>query len=122
MDEQRYEQSLRPTTTELRQQEQWRKLQSARNNPTNPEIWSGDALNALFQALQGAERQGLRADPVPLDPDVLKHINLTTGQASGAGAGMLKNVTNLQWPFALQVPPFLDSPGEHQHAGAQGGG
>ena len=34
--EQRYEQSLLPTTLELRQKEQWQKLQTARNNPTNP--------------------------------------------------------------------------------------
>ena len=107
--ERKYEQDQMPTTLELRQQEQWRKLQSARNNPTNPEIWSGDALNALFTALQGAERQGLRADPVPIDPAVLKHINLTTGQASGAGAGMLKNITNLDWPFALQAAPYLSN-------------
>ena len=104
IDEQRYEQALQPTTLELRQQEQWRKLQSARNNPTKSEIWSGDALNALLTALQGAERQGLSAKSVPLDPDVLKQINLTTGQA--AGAGMLKSVTNLDWPFALQDEPF----------------
>ena len=81
----------------------------ARNNPPNSEIWSGDALNALFAALQGAESQGLTADPVPLDPDVLKHINLTTGQASGAGAAMLKNITNLDWPFALQGGAYQDS-------------
>ncbi len=107
--EQKYEKDQQPTTLELRQQEQWQKLQSARNNPPSPEIWSGDALNALFTALQGAERQGLRADPVPLDPDVLQHINLTTGQASGAGAGMLKNITNLDWPFALQEAPFVSN-------------
>ena len=107
--EQRWEKSLEPTAVELRQQEQWRKLQSARNNPTNPEIWSGDALNALYTALQGAEIQGLKADPVPLTTDVLKHINFTTGTQSGAGAGMLKELNNLQWPFALQDPPFLDN-------------
>jgi hypothetical protein len=110
--EQRYEQSLRPTGLELRQQQQWRQLQSARHNPPNPEIWSGAALNALFTALQGAEREGLRASPVPLDPDVLKQINLTTGAASGAGAGMLKNLADLNWPFALQVAPFADGQGK----------
>ncbi len=107
--EQRYEQSQRPTGLELRQQEQWKKLQSARNNPPNTQIWSGAPLNALLTALQGAERQGLQADPVPLDPDVLKQINLTTGQSSGAGAGMLKDMGNLNWPFALQVAPFVDA-------------
>ncbi len=106
--QQRYEQSLSPTTVELRQQQQWRNLQSARNNPPRADIWSGVALNALYTALQGADRSGLRADPVMIDPDVLSHVNLTTGQASGAGAGMLKNVTNLDWPFALQDAPYQD--------------
>jgi hypothetical protein len=105
--QEQYEKGLQPTTTEMRQQQQWQQLQSARNNPPAPEIWSGDALNALFTALQGAERTGLRADPVPIDPGVLQHINLTTGQASGAGAGMLKNVTEIDWPFAMQAPPWL---------------
>lgn len=105
--QQKYEQSQLQTTVEIRQQQQWRKLQSARNNPPNSEIWSGAAPNALFTALQGAEREGLHADPVPLDPEVLKYINLTTGM-SAAGAGMLKSLGNLDWPFALQVAPFVD--------------
>src|SRR5262249_22738609 len=79
------------------------------NNPSNPQIWSGDSLNAILTALQGAERQGLKADPVPIPSDVLQRINFTTGTQSGAGAGMLRQFNNLQWPFALQAPPFLDS-------------
>ncbi len=107
--QERYEKAITPSAQEIREKQQWLELQSARNNPPNPQIWSGDALNALFTALQGAERQGLKADPVPLDPALLKAVNLTTGQNSGAGAGMLKNVTNLNWPFALQLPPYKDS-------------
>ena len=30
-------------------------------------------------------------------------------QASGAGAGMLKSVTNLEWPFAMQDAPFVSN-------------
>jgi hypothetical protein len=107
--QQRYEQAMQPTVLEMRERQQWQNLQSARNNPPNPQIWSGDALNAIFKAIQGADRQGLRAGPVPVDPEVLKAINLTTGQTSGAGAGMLKNITNLNWPFALQDAPYKDS-------------
>jgi hypothetical protein len=107
--QQKYEQSLQPTTLELQQQEQWRKLQTARNNPSNTEIWSGDSLNALLTALQGAQVQGLKADPVPLTTEVMQRINFTTGTQSGAGVGMLKQFNSLQWPFALQDPPFLDS-------------
>jgi hypothetical protein len=108
--QQQYEQSLTPSTLEGRQQADWRRLQSALNNPPNPEIWSGEALNSLFTALQGAQRQGLHADPVPLESAVLQHINLTTGQNTTAqGAGMLKDLTNLNWPFAMQDAPWVSS-------------
>ncbi|HVS39901.1 MAG TPA: hypothetical protein VMS17_30365 [Gemmataceae bacterium] len=109
INQEKYEQALQPTTLELRQKQQWQALQSARNNPSSTEIWNANALNALFTALQGAQRAGLRADPVFIDPDVLHHTNLTTGVTSGAGAGMLKNITKIQWPFALQSPPFKES-------------
>ena len=107
-DERRYEQSIRPTALEVRQKQQWDQLQTARNNPPEATINSGQSLNALLQALQTGLNVGLRADPVPLSPDVLAHINLTgnAGGAGAAGAGMLKNLTNLQWPFALQDDPF----------------
>ena len=59
--------------------------------------------------MQQGELQGLKADPVPLPADVLKHLNFTTGTSSGAGAGMLKDFNSLQWPFALQNAPFQDS-------------
>jgi hypothetical protein len=108
LQEQRYEKSLEPTVQEVREREAWSQLQTARNNPTRPDIWSGAALNSLLVAMQGAEIQGLKADPVAITSDVLNHMNFTTGTASGAGAGMLKEFNNLQWPFALQLPPFQD--------------
>jgi hypothetical protein len=108
LQEQRYEKSLQPTVQEVREKQAWSQLQTARNNPSRPDIWSGAALNSLLVALQGAEVQGLKADPVPLTTDLLMHINFTTGTASGAGAGMLKEFNNLQWPFALQLPPFQE--------------
>ena len=43
---------------------------------------------------------------MPISTTLLNHMNFTTGTASGAGAGMLKEFNNLQWPFALQLPPF----------------
>jgi hypothetical protein len=108
LQEQRYEQSITPTVQEIRERQAWSQLQTARNSPTLPDIWSGSALNSLLVALQGAEVQGLKADPVPITTDVMTHMNFTTGTSSGAGAGMLKEFNNLQWPFALQLPPFQD--------------
>jgi hypothetical protein len=106
LQEARYEKSLEPTVQELRERDAWNQLQTARNNPSQPEIWSGASLNSLLVALQGAQVQGLKADPVPISTPLLNHMNFTTGTASGAGAGMLKEFNNLQWPFALQLPPF----------------
>ena len=109
LQEARYEKSITPSAQEMKEREAWNQLQTARNNPSQPDIWSGAALNSLLVALQGAAVQGLKADPVPLSAELLSHMNFTTGAASGAGAGMLKDFNNLQWPFALQLPPFQDS-------------
>jgi hypothetical protein len=102
-----YEDSLIPTMAEKRQQEAYQALQTARNNPPKGEIWAGQSLNALMTAFKDADAKGLRAsDPVPLDPQVLAHINVTTGAVSTAGAGTLRNLTKFDWPFALKDPSF----------------
>ncbi len=106
LQEQAYEKSLVPTVQQVKDKQAWEALQTARNNPSPPEIWSGASLNSLLVALQGAEVQGLKADPVPVSTNILVRMNFTSGTQSGAGAGMLKDFNNLQWPFALQLPPF----------------
>jgi hypothetical protein len=104
-----YEQSLIPTMAEKRQQQQYQALQNARNNPPRGEIWAGNSLNALLTAFIDADTRGLRAsDPVPLDPKMLAHINVTTGAVSTAGAGVLRNLTKFDWPFALRDPSFKE--------------
>jgi hypothetical protein len=101
-----YEKSLIPTQAQKAQQELWNNLQRARNNPPKTEIWFGSTLNTFLDAFKIAEAQGIKAEPVPLDSDVLAHINVTTGQGGGVGAGMLRDLTRFDWPFALRDAAF----------------
>src|SRR6185312_7484583 len=82
-----------------------RALQRSRHNPPMTEIWSGKALNDLLRGIQTAQSRGTTGPDVPLQPDVVKHINLTTGVTSG-GTGLLKNDGKLTWPFILRQSMF----------------
>jgi len=88
-----------------REQENQAALERARKDPPLTEIWSGTALNSLFNYL-GDNQTKLRQGPsVPLDEDTLKQINLTS-RNSRANPGLLKNGGHLQWPVALQDDDF----------------
>jgi hypothetical protein len=103
--ERRYEAAQQPTPEDIRQQEIVANLNRAMNNPPLIEIWSGNALNAILMALQQAQSQGLRGPNVPLAPDLLSHINVTTGVTT-AGSGMLKSLNNFNWPMVLRTDSF----------------
>jgi hypothetical protein len=105
---QRYLQSLQPTTEEMRQQDIMDSINRSRNNPPAGEIWSGRALNSLLTAIQNAIQRGLTGPDVPLDPNVLRHINLTSGTTT-AGTGVARNVTRFTWPLPLLDEAFGDS-------------
>ncbi len=105
MEERQWELAQRPDPEEERQKDMYRNLQRARHNPPAVEIWSGDALNSLLTAVQGAQQRGIKGPLVPLAPDLLKHINVTTGVTRGS-TGLLKAGGKLTWPFALRAPSF----------------
>jgi hypothetical protein len=94
-----------PDPEEERQRDLYRALNRARHNPPAVEIWSGDALNSILTAVQGAQARGIKGPLVPLSPDLLKHINVTTGVTRGS-TGLLKSGGKLTWPFALRQPAF----------------
>ena len=48
---------------------------------------------------------GLRGPSVPLEPEVVKHINVTTGKTSGS-VGMFKSGKDLEWPLTLEDDRF----------------
>jgi hypothetical protein len=108
IEQQRYLKSLEPTPEELRQKDIVNAINRSRNNPPPTEIWSGKALNDLLIAIQREQRGGLSGPNLPLDPQMLRHINLTTGTAP-AGAGMLKDLRRFQWPLPLLDDAFNDS-------------
>jgi hypothetical protein len=105
IEERQYELSLMPDPEQIRQQNMMRSLQRSRNNPPLTEIWSATALNDLLRAIQDAHTRGVTGPNIPLSPDVVEHINLTTGSTYG-GTGLLKNGGKLTWPFALRQSTF----------------
>jgi hypothetical protein len=105
IEERQYELSLMPDPEQIRQQNMMRSLQRSRNNPPLTDIWSGTALNDLLRSIQDAHSRGVTGPTIPLAPDVVEHINLTTGTTYG-GAGVLKNGGKLSWPFVLRQSTF----------------
>lgn len=100
-----WERSLQPDPEQIRQQQMQKSLQRSRNNPPSVEIWSGTALNDLLRAVQSSQKSGATGSDVPLSPEVLKHINFTTGTTYG-GVGLLRNDGKLTWPYALSQSAF----------------
>lgn len=105
IEERQYEQSLQPNPEEIRQKELQFNLQRARNNPPSSEIWSGTALDDLLAAIKDGQSHGLAGPEVPLSPDVVRHINLTTGTTYG-GVGVLRDDGKLTWPAVLRKTDF----------------
>jgi hypothetical protein len=101
-----YERGQTMNSQQVYEQKQLDLLRRARNDPPLNEIWSADALNALFTDIKKAHTYGLRGPPVPLDPETLKHINLTTG-VTVSGPGILKDGPKLRWPSVLRDDRFL---------------
>ncbi len=107
IEERQYELSLMPDPEQIRQDQMMRSLRRSRNNPPPTDIWAGTALNDLLRAIQTAQSNGVNGPDVPLSPEVVQHINLTTGTTYG-GTGLLKNGGKLTWPYILRQSMFTD--------------
>ncbi len=107
IEERQYELSLRPDPEKIRQEQMLKSLQRSRNNPPPVEIWSATALNDLLRDIQSAQTRGVSGPEVPLSPQVLQHINVTTGTTYG-GIGLLRDNGKLTWPYVLQQSYFDD--------------
>jgi hypothetical protein len=103
--ERQYELSLQPDPEQIRQQQMMKSLQRSRNNPPSTDIWAGTALNDLLRAIQSAHTRGATGPEVTLSPEVLRHINMTTGTTYG-GIGLLRNDGRLTWPYVLRQSTF----------------
>src|SRR5262249_36816220 len=81
----------------------------AMNNPPVNEVLSGESLNTIYKDLKAKLASGAKGQPLPLDPAILKQINLTSN--SGGNLGVLKNLKDggaLRWPLALQSEAYQD--------------
>jgi hypothetical protein len=104
-----WEQQRTPTLEDVREQERALALRRSRNDPPEPEILNGTALNTLLQHLAAQQGQGMIGPPVPLDQDMLRQINVfVAGSRSANSLGVMFQVDNLHWPMALREDFFDD--------------
>jgi hypothetical protein len=100
-----YERSVLPNQADIEERNRIEELRWARDDPPLTEIWSGVALNQLLLGIQRQLAQGVTRPDMPLDPSVVRQINVTGGQ-SGGNLALIANQGRLQWPFALYGPTF----------------
>jgi len=67
-------------------------------------VLSGSSLNTLLSHLKEAHAKGQHAPSLPLDDEMLKKLNVTSGH--GGNIGLLKNGGKLSWPLALRGDAF----------------
>jgi len=106
-DEYLYERALAPTPEDERERYRLEQLRRSRNDPPPTEIWSGKALNDLLLAIRQQMAQGVPGPTVPLQPETLEHINVTSGATSGS-VGVLRNGGKLHWPLVLRQSAYAD--------------
>jgi hypothetical protein len=107
-DEWLYERAHRPTYEDERERLLQEKIRRSRNDPPPGEIWSGKALNDLMVGIRRMQAQGIQGPTVPLDPAMLKQINVSAG-ATGTGTGsigLLREGGKLYWPLPLKRSAF----------------
>jgi hypothetical protein len=107
-DEWLYEQNNTPSLEDRRERARMENLRRAANNPPLTEVWDATALNDLLvQTLkQMPESEGV-APHVPLAPDVIARINVTSGATLGS-IGVIRD-GKLSWPLPLKEEAFNDS-------------
>ena len=102
-DEYFYERSHTPTFEEERERFAQTALERSLNDPPVSEIWSGEALNTLLAHLATQSKGDETGRSIPLDGDVLRHINLAAGRSK---VGILKNEGRLSWPTVLREDKY----------------
>jgi hypothetical protein len=107
-DEWLYERANTPTTEDDRERLIREQLRRSRNDPPVTEIWSARSLNDLLAAVQKSPPPPGQSTDVPLDPDVVRAINVTSRAGSGS-LGLFREGGRLQWPLPLQDAAFEES-------------
>jgi len=106
-DEMMYEKMNTPPPETFREDARLSRLMRARDTPPLDEIASGETLNELLTDIQRIQaREGVVGNSIPLDPEVVKHLNVTTtGNARGSNE-MFKPGNFPDWPIAFAGPSF----------------
>jgi hypothetical protein len=105
LDESLYERAVTPTTEDERERQRIENIRRARNDPPPTEIWSGQALNSLLGAIQQQLAKRIPGPEVPLNPEMLRQINVVSG-AGGGSLGLMKDGGRVKWPLALKASDF----------------
>jgi hypothetical protein len=74
-------------------------------NPPTTEIWAAEPLNELLADMVKLTRRGTELPTVYLQPELLQHINLTSGLSEG-NVSALAGGTRLSWPLSLTGEEF----------------
>jgi hypothetical protein len=107
-----WEQQHTPKLEDVREQERVLNLRRARNDPPETEILNATALNYLLKHLEVLQGQGMVGSTIPLDPDLLRQINVVAAGTSGNSLGVMFNPDQLHWPMALREDFFDDERGD----------
>jgi hypothetical protein len=91
----------------LREQRRIRELRHARNDPPATEVYGAGPLNVLLADLRKMQDQGMPLAPVPLEAEVLAHVNVAMeADPNAPTAGLLKAGGKLRWPAAWREAPL----------------
>jgi hypothetical protein len=106
-DEMMYEKMRTPAPAVVREEQRQNQLARARNTPPQAEIASGQALNVLLTDLQRTQaRYGLAGPQIPLDAEMLKHLNVTTTGNNSGSNELFKPGGIPDWPNAFAEPAY----------------
>jgi len=99
-DQMMYERSMTPALSEKQVLEENRRVTRMMTTPQPAEITKGLTLNTFMPFIQRLAFQGVQGPPIPLNPDALRRVNVTTGDG-GLSIGILRNQP-IPWPMALR--------------------
>jgi hypothetical protein len=107
IEEAEWERAHMPDPEKIRQEAIQRELTRARVSPPLNDVWSARALNALLRHLITLQGDGVRGPKIPLNEDIVNHLNVKVGDSAG-NVGMLKKNGDLEWPESLLGGAFKE--------------
>jgi len=103
-EEVRWEKDNTPSAEDDRHRALQQQLGRSLNDPPRGDIYSGQALNVLLDAVSKLDAT-VGTAPASIDRGVLGHLNLTSGKGH---AGIFRNQGRLDWPQELLASSYQD--------------